>query len=158
VGKNYIDKNDACLRNILENIVETQDKAKKKMKGKYWKSIPSLDKSYYNNTVPVILYIKDKPFKADGISTGYGKKFKNEKFFCFSTFIFRVKEIKGDCAILELLKFSDHDHSKECKNHECSPSCQLHNSEVEDLIATSICVTVDISCLCAIQCLPPVKL
>jgi hypothetical protein len=158
VGKDYIDKNEACLKNVLEKIVETQEKAKAKMKGKAWKSIPSLNKSHLKNTVPVILYIKDKPFKAEGVSTGYGKKGKYERFICFSTFIFRVIEIKGDCAVLELLKFSTHDHSKECKDHECTPSCQLHYAEVDDLMSTSVCVTVEISCLCAIHCLPPVKL
>ncbi|WP_368086652.1 CotY/CotZ family spore coat protein [Bacillus sp. cl95] len=115
------------------------------------------------NTIPFILYCGDcEPFKATGVTT-YSSYSKKEKFACITSFIFRIKAIENNCAVLELLKIkSEKEHSsdsKNCKSKDvCSPCCQIDGKDVDDLEKTGICITVDLSCFCAITCLPAVCL
>lgn len=118
------------------------------------------------NTVPFILYGKKlKPFK------GFGIDFKrnnnnnnNQKFECVESFVFRVKTVDDDCcAVLELLAFGDDGGDKGGggggkDKDEDDPCDQINGQKLEDLVATGICLTVDLSCFCAITCLPAVSL
>ncbi|RCW69759.1 CotY/CotZ family spore coat protein [Saliterribacillus persicus] len=105
------------------------------------------------DTVPFILYSKNlKPFQAYGaeVSTQGGGP---ARFDCVRSFIFRVNEIGEDdcCAVLELLTFNG-------EGSGCDDPCdQIDNEQVNDLERTGICITVDLSCFCAITCLPAVS-
>ena len=111
------------------------------------------------NTIPFILYCGCDPYKVEGVTTCFDPQCGKEKFLCFTTFIFRVKKIKDDCAVLELLKFKNHKcgSSKE-HGHVCTPCCQLHCENVEDLMPTGVCINTDLSCFCTIQCLPAIRI
>ncbi|MFC4386877.1 CotY/CotZ family spore coat protein [Gracilibacillus marinus] len=105
------------------------------------------------DTVPFILYGKTlKPFKASGVVVSNQGGSNNTKFECVESFIFRVNEVSDDCcAVLELLAFDG-------DSNACDEPCdQLDNEKVEDLERTGICITVDLSCFCAITCLPAVS-
>lgn len=105
------------------------------------------------DTVPFLLYCKGdcKPYKA----TGFFKD--NGNFQCVETFIFRVKSVDDDCcAVLELLAANGGDLPGPEKRE--NPCRQLDNVDVDDLMATGICITVDLNCFCAITCLPAVSL
>lgn len=158
------DKNDdlLCVKQTLRGILDAQRKAKThKYESSCKQSISDLsDQKYRNgtnkNTFPFILYGKDnKPFGATGVTTISCCSDK-EKFLSIDTFIFKIKDLKDNCAILELLIF-------ECEpttDSVCytTPSCQIDCKNVEDLISTGICITVDLSCFCAVSCLPAVHL
>ncbi|KAB8139088.1 spore coat protein [Gracilibacillus oryzae] len=103
------------------------------------------------DTVPFILYGKGlKPFKASGAVIE--NENNHARFECIESFIFRVNEVSDDCcAILELLAFENDQNA-------CDEPCdQLENERVDDLERTGICITVDLSCFCAITCLPAVS-
>ncbi|MFC4403269.1 CotY/CotZ family spore coat protein [Gracilibacillus xinjiangensis] len=109
------------------------------------------------DTVPFILYGKNlKPFKASGAVIGNNNNNNNNNlvFECIESFIFRVNEVSDDCcAVLELLAF-DNDND----NNACDEPCdQLDNENIRDLERTGICITVDLSCFCAITCLPAIS-
>lgn len=121
------------------------------------------------NTVPFILYGKDlEPFKAFGIDFKRNKNNMNDpKFECIESFIFRVKTVDDDCcAVLELLAFSNNNGDGGSsggkgggKDKDGDDPCnQIDGQQLEDLVATGICITVDLSCFCAITCLPAVSL
>jgi hypothetical protein len=165
------DTNDEiCVKRTLEKILYAQRKAENRGHSHCETSCEqSIDKlidpssNHSKNSIPFILYCACEPFKVEGATTFFDHCSKKEKFFCFTTFIFRIKDLKGDCAILELLKFDCHEtcvsNSTSCnQNCICSPCCQLHCQDVDDLIPTGVCITVDLSCFCAIQCLPAVCL
>ena len=93
------------------------------------------------DTVPVLLYCKDcTPFEAfgapfDAIADVVG------------SFYFRVNSIdQNNCAILELLR------------EVGSPADPVSPVEqpTSDLVATGICITVDVDCFCHVTCLPPI--
>ncbi len=80
---------------------------------------------------------------------------QKERWIWFPTFLFRVKDIKGDCACLELLKLKDHPGLKTINTTmECTPCCQLDYAEIGDLVPTGVHITIDVSCFSSIQCLP----
>lgn len=161
-------KNDLCVEEVLEKIVHAQKKASKC-------SCPDCDYSCKTsikellhpnkshslpakNTVPFILYTsKGMPFKADGVFKFRCSCCNEIKFHCVSTFIFKVLKVKDGCARLELLAFHNHnDEQSHCDSHFCSPCEQINHQNVEDLCPTGICINVDLSCFCAIQCLPAI--
>ncbi|WML53363.1 CotY/CotZ family spore coat protein [Neobacillus sp. PS3-12] len=146
-----------CLKNTLEKILNEQRKVRKKEC-----DIPSngcfehLGRTS-TNTIPFILYSNTEPFKVEGVTKCFDCDTNKEKFVCFKSFIFRIIDLEGDCAFLELLKFKNHHKStSNCDDHVCSPCCQVHCEDVDDLIATGVCIQVELSCFCAIQCLPAV--
>ncbi|WP_102347932.1 CotY/CotZ family spore coat protein [Bacillus sp. Marseille-P3661] len=119
------------------------------------------------DTVPFILYCDGcKPFKAFGVDFQNNRRNGNNnniKFECVESFLFRVKSVDEDCcALLELLAFADGDNNGKGgggkDKDEMDPCDQINNQELDDLVATGICITVDLSCFCAITCLPAVAL
>jgi len=157
-GKYY----ENCVEDVLEGILKAQKKVKKNdcCKSSCQHSINDLlheEKKPKKDTIPFILYCDCKPFKGSGV-TKYRCHSKHSKFKCVETFLFKVKELDKDCAVLELLTFKD-DHKHQCKDKKMhSPCDQIDHQKVEDLMSTGICITVDLSCFCAISCLPAVKL
>ena len=160
------DDDNLCVQETLKKILEVQKKVKKKECDPCKISCKhSIDKllhfPYQNkkNTIPFILNCNCEPYKVDGVTTCIDPCSDKEKFICFTTFIFRIKDIKRECAVLELLKFRKHHQCSPSSNdHVCSPCCQLHCEDVDDLISTGVCITVDLSCFCSIQCLPAICL
>ncbi|HYK71675.1 MAG TPA: CotY/CotZ family spore coat protein [Pseudoneobacillus sp.] len=163
------DEDENCIKNTLEKILHAQ----RKHNNEHTHCETSCEQSIIKllnpsciskkNTVPFILYCDCEPFKVEGVTTFFDHCTNSEKFYCFTTFIFRIKDLKGDCAKLELLKFDSYEKCVSSNNScsercICSPCCQLHCKEVDDLIPTGVCVKLDISCFCGIQCLPAVCL
>ncbi|MED1202538.1 CotY/CotZ family spore coat protein [Heyndrickxia acidicola] len=107
------------------------------------------------NTRPFILFTEDgKPFEAffksadcDGsddslIDSDYGKGDQ----ICKSKF-FRVENVDGCCAVLRVLE-----------PRYVSSTCPQVDSPQNNLRASSSCLTVDLRCFCAIQCLEDIFL
>jgi spore coat protein Z len=157
---------DGCVEEVLEAILKAQRKAENddKCDTSCKDSIKELlgeSKKWTKNTIPFLLYCDCKPFKASGATT-YLDHHKKKKFICVSTFIFRIKDIKHECAVLELLTFKSDkkcEKDKTCSDQDlCSPCCQIDHKDVDDLVKTGICINVDLSCFCAVSCLPAVHL
>ncbi|WHY88542.1 CotY/CotZ family spore coat protein [Neobacillus novalis] len=147
-----------CLKTTLELILNTQRKMSKQ-KCDFNNSLSCLEPlgKTFKNTIPFILYGDLEPFKVEGVTTCFDNESNKEKFVCFTTFLFRVINLEGDCAVLELLKFKNHDKCvPNCNDHKCSPCCQLHCENVDDLISTCVFMNVEISSFSGIQCLPAV--
>lgn len=149
-----------CVEDILRGILNAQKKAEKEMKHKCSSCKNAIEdlleerKKYKHNTIPFILYCGCKPFKGVGVAT-YHAGHKDKKFICVESFIFRINDLKGDCAQLELLVF------KPSKCHDkkfCSPCGQINHRYVKDLVRTGICINVDLSCFCGVTYLPAVRL
>ncbi|AIE59848.1 CotY/CotZ family spore coat protein [Bacillus methanolicus] len=167
-------KNRNCVKETLKQILKAQNKAKEKDDCCKISCKHSIDEllgksctKTKKNTIPFILYCKGDcdPFKATGI-TAISREHhsKKKKFVCFETFIFRIKDLDDKCAVLELLvfKFEKKDHKVSCTNckadHVSSPCCQVDWEDVDDLVKTGVCINVDLSCFCAITCLPAVSI
>lgn len=155
-----------CVGEVLEAICNVQKKVKKEedCTTSCKESIGELlggSKKRKKNTIPFILYCGDcEPFKATGVTT-FTHHSKEKKFACLTSFIFRIKDFDGKCAVLELLTFKQCKSIKDpFKNNKdfCSPCSQIDCENVDDLIPTGICITVDLSCFCAVTCLPAVRL
>lgn len=155
-----------CVCDVVRAIAEAQNEVVENVCDvSCERSIESLlDPAAANdlNTVPFILYGKDlQPFKGFGIDFRRNKNNNNEqKFECIESFIFRVKTVDEDCcAVIELLAFGEDDgKGGGNKNQEDTPCNQIDGQKLEDLVGTGICITVDLSCFCAITCLPAVSL
>ncbi|ENH95918.1 spore coat protein [Gracilibacillus halophilus YIM-C55.5] len=101
------------------------------------------------DTVPFMLFDKKgKPFKGIGVDIENNGR---PEFQCVESFIFRVSEVDDCCAVVELLVFDDDPTPGD------DPCEQLDGEDVEDLERTGICITVDLTCFCAITCLPAVS-
>ncbi|KAF0817875.1 MULTISPECIES: CotY/CotZ family spore coat protein [unclassified Cytobacillus] len=158
-------------RNCVEEVLEAIDKAQRKVrdeddcKTSCKDSIDRLmagSKKPKKNTIPFILYCGDcEPFKATGV-TAFTHHSKEKKFACITSFIFKIKEFDGQCAVLELLTFkhckSSRDPFKHASKDFCSPCSQIDHENIEDLAGTGICINVDLSCFCAVTCLPAVRI
>lgn len=144
----------SCVRETLEAILIAQRKAKRddKCKTSCKESINELlgeHRKPKKNTIPFILFCGDcEPFKASGVKV-FSEPMNKKKFACITSFVFRIKDLDDNCAVLELLAFKTNNKSN-------SPCCQINNQEVDDLVKTGICITVDLSCFCAISCMPAV--
>lgn len=156
-----------CVEEVLEAIFKAQKKAglDDECRSSCRESIDDLmggHKKPKKNTIPFLLYCGScEPFKATGVTT-FTHHSKEKKFACITSFIFRIKEFDGKCAVLELLTFKQCKSSKDpFKSHTkdfCSPCSQIDCENVEDLISTGICINVDLSCFCAVTCLPAIRL
>lgn len=154
-----------CVREVLAAILKAQKKAEHEdeCKTSCNESIKELlgeHKKPKKNTIPFILYNEDaEPFKGTGVTTFHDSKHK--KFACITSFIFRIKQLDGKCAVIELLTFKhskcSHDPNQDCRKKN-TPCGQIDDKNVDDLIKTGICITVDLSCFCAVTCLPAVRL
>ena len=148
-----------CVEEILEAILRAQKKVEDHHKDclSCKESIDDLlheHKKPNKNTIPFILFCGCEPFKATGVTTLPGGP-KDKKFACITSFIFRISDLKDQCAELELLAFKPKkDDSKKFR----SPCDQIDHEKVEDLVRTGICINVDLSCFCAVTCLPAVRL
>lgn len=152
-----------CVAEVLEAIHEAQKKVKKddECKVSCKESIKELlgeKKKPSKNTIPFILYCGDcEPFKATGVTTVCHHS-KEKKFACITSFIFKIKDFDGKCAVLELLTFKPSKSKDPFKKSICSPCGQIDCENVSDLVKTGICINVDLSCFCAVTCLPAVRL
>jgi Spore coat protein Z len=157
---------EGCVGDVLKAILHAQERAKKQDDCHHSckESISDLleeKKRPKKNTIPFLLFCGDcEPFKASGVKVVKNHHTKKKKFACISSFIFKIKDLNDGCAILELLTFqpdrscnSDH---KQIQKSPCTPCCQINHKDVDDLMGTGICITVDLSCFCAISCLPAV--
>ena len=173
--KHHDKDEQACVEEVLEAILKAQRKVEKEDKKKCSSCKESIHelleehKKPKKDTIPFILYCGCDPFKATGVTTD-GKGPKDRKLDCVTSFIFKIKDLKGECAELELLTFkskkddgkkdNDHkdDHKKGHHKKDLSLCEQIDHEKVEDLEATGICINVDLSCFCGITCLPAVRL
>ncbi|WP_173917510.1 CotY/CotZ family spore coat protein [Halobacillus sp. Marseille-Q1614] len=153
-----------CVEDVLEAILYAQREVEKKdhCKTSCQQSIDDLlgNKKGRKNTIPFILYCGCEPFKGTGVTT-YTCHSKKSKFKCINSFIFKIKDLDKKCAVLELLFFKSEikDHEKECHSKKEFSACsQIDHKCVDDLVGTDICIKVDLSCFCAITCLPAVHL
>ncbi|SES26048.1 spore coat protein Z [Gracilibacillus ureilyticus] len=144
-----------CVCDVVRAIADAQDDVIDQLCDvSCAQSIRSLVSPVTSNgldTVPFILYGKGlKPFKASGAVVDNNNN--QPRFECIESFIFRVNEVSDDCcAVLELLAFDGDENA-------CDEPCdQLDNERLDDLQRTGICITVDLSCFCAITCLPAVS-
>lgn len=150
----------ACVEEILEAILKAQRKVEKEHDMKCSSCEESFEelledsKKFKNNTIPIILYCGCEPFKAEGVAT-CPVGMKDKKFVCITSFIFKIRDLKGNCAVLELLTFKP-------KRDRCdkfkSPCDQIDHQLVNDLVKTGICINVDLSCFCGVSTLPAVRL
>lgn len=165
-GKKHQKHFDNCVEDVLAAILKAQRKVKNEheCKTSCKQSIDDLlgekKKKPKKNTIPFILYCNCKPFKGTGVSTYSCHHSKNKKFKCVETYVFKIKDLKGSCAVLELLTFKSHSkHSDKQSNSNVSSPCQqIDHKCVNDLMATGICINVDLSCFCAVTCLDAVYL
>ncbi|WP_374724141.1 CotY/CotZ family spore coat protein [Calidifontibacillus erzurumensis] len=175
-----------CVCDVVRAIADAQNEVEENVCDvSCERSIESLlDPAAANdlNTVPFILYGKDlNPFKGFGIDFKRTKhNLHDPEFECIESYIFRVKTVDDDCcAVLELLAFADDggrgdsgrgdsgrgdsgrsESGRGGHRHrdDDSPCDQIDQQKLENLVATGICITVDLSCFCAITCLPAVSL
>ncbi|WP_260508022.1 CotY/CotZ family spore coat protein [Cytobacillus firmus] len=152
-----------CVREVLAAILNAQKKAKRddECKTSCNESIKELlgeSKKPKKNTIPFILYNEEaEPFKASGVTII--SHTKQKKFACIESFIFKIKDLDGKCAVLELLTFKPGKCTKDpFRKSICSPCSQIDCENVSDLMGTGICINVDLSCFCAVTCLPAVRL
>lgn len=151
-----------CVEDVLEAILFAQKKAKRDDCTTGCKqSIDELlgKKKVKKNTIPFILYCGCKPFEGTGVTT-YSCHSKREKLKCVNTHVFKIKALEKECAVLELLAFkSDLRGHKDCQPKHGNSVCkQIDDKHLDDLVSTGICITVDLSCFCAVTCLPAVSL
>ncbi|MBM4762205.1 CotY/CotZ family spore coat protein [Bacillus sp. B15-48] len=92
------------------------------------------------DTIPLILLTKHGIYE----TSGHIFNEKTNKMDSFTTSFFRIDSIErgSNCAKLTLLR--PYDINKKPTNSLC---------DVVKLVKTSICVEVDLSCICGVQCL-----
>jgi spore coat protein Y len=103
------------------------------------------------DTIPFMLYCKDgcQPFKAFGNIGGI--QGTGNRAQCFSTFFFRVENVKDDCcATLSLLRPLN--TGLQPINNNLMDPC---DSQLHALEKTDVCIEVDLKCFCIIECLSP---
>ena len=143
---------DDCVCDVVRAIAEAQDDvADQHCDVSCHRSIRNLvcpDTGGNFDTVPFILFNKTgEAFRGTGASIVTNG---TASFSCVESFIFRVSEVKGCCAMLELLVVADGDTGD-------VPCEQIGDAAVADLERTGICITVDLNCFCGISCLPAVS-
>ncbi|WP_053362713.1 CotY/CotZ family spore coat protein [Bacillus sp. FJAT-27251] len=99
-----------------------------------------LGKLVGSDTIPFILLTNNGMFEWNGVI--YDEKTKKEE--CFTTSFFRVDDIDKDSSCAKLTILRPYNIHKEHAKLLC---------DVVKLEKTPICVEVDISCFCGIQCL-----
>jgi hypothetical protein len=163
---NSYQDDDICVKSTLEKILYAQNNVVNRAAADCEVSCEQSIDMLLNpieeepkNTIPFMLFCNGcETFKVNGVTTFFDHHSKKEKFYCFTTFIFKIKKLDKNCATLELLTIDPDGKPKHDEHCVCTPCSQLHCENVEDLIATGVCVKIDISCFCGIQCLPAVRL
>ncbi|MCP8616011.1 CotY/CotZ family spore coat protein [Salirhabdus salicampi] len=154
-----------CVCDVVRAIADAQDNVVDECDVSCRRSINNLVSPVNRNnlnTVPFILYGKElEPFR------GFGVDLENDNgttiFDCIDSFIFRVNSVDDDCcATLELLTFDEDQPDApgdQAGSDDAEDPCeQLEGEDVRDLRRTGVCITVDLTCFCAISCLPAVDL
>ncbi|TCJ03614.1 CotY/CotZ family spore coat protein [Cytobacillus praedii] len=154
--KDHHKDKETCVEEILHEILLAQRKACDDDHCKHSYKGYEKERKRKKNTIPFILYCGNcKPFKASGVTT-VSSHSKQKKFVCISSFIFKIIDLDDKCVTLELLIIKS---DQKCENNEPKTPCnQIDGKKVDDLVKTGIFINVDLSCLCAITCLPAVCL
>jgi hypothetical protein len=105
-------------------------------------------------TIPFLLYCKGDCdlFFATGVRP------HNSMFDCIETPVFKANSLKKDCCVeIELLEFETGTATNLIPPHPPKNACSFipHNT-TGNFVETGVCITVDLHCFCAIQCLNPV--
>lgn len=149
---------DNCVCSVLKTIADVQDQVAPAAEGctvSCERSIQELlngvsPVATTANTIPVILYCKCDPFLGTGVRTRTTGG--NQMLECIQSYIFKVNSVDDNCcASLELLE------AKGGPN-PATPCAQFNGAKVGDITGTGICITVDLSCFCAVTCLDPITL
>lgn len=159
-GKKHFDT-DGCVADVLRRVADAQDE----VDGNDGDCDVSCNRSIQEllagavspttfDTIPLILYCGCDPFLGTGVRTISRGASGNPRLQCIESFFFRVTSVdnKG-CAKIELLVTDDTGNQELPPNAE--PCDQIRGNETE-FFRTGICITVDLSCFCAVVCLDPV--
>ncbi|MGF7016197.1 CotY/CotZ family spore coat protein [Ornithinibacillus bavariensis] len=105
-------------------------------------------------TIPFLLYCKGDCdlFFATGVRPD------NSTFDCIETPVFKAKKFKKNCCVeLELLEFETNGSGGLLSSHQHNKDCSfIPSNTTGNFVETGVCITVDLHCFCAIQCLNPV--
>jgi hypothetical protein len=138
-----------CVLDAVEAIKDAQD------------AVEACKTSCFNNllaptgvegdTIPFILKNDDgSPFHA------FGNVGDNSD--CFVSIWFRVEDIRGKCATLQVLKPFDSNNELTVEELTGNDGCCISlvgACLLDRLQKTNNCIEVDLSCFCSIQCLSP---
>lgn len=159
-----------CIEETLEAILEAQNQhrgdnqCRDSCEAYIQELVQGTPPRPRKNTIPFVLFCGCEPFKATGFTTHTPAGSNSEVLVCVKTFIFKVISLNGNCAVLELLAFKPFPGPVPTGNPTGgfdkvpSPCFQAEGEKLEDLAGTGICITVDLSCFCAITCLPAVHI
>lgn len=134
---NETESNPNCVYEALQELKHQQDQLEGSPTCCYTSLLKKLLKV---DTIPFMLLSEEGPFVLAGLQ--YGFNHCDHKHF--HTSFFRVESLDRDknCATISLLKPMTLYGS--IANEIC---------DVERLVRTKICVTVDLHCFCGVQCL-----
>jgi len=121
-----------CIYEILKKILLIQNKKEKEEIGCKKKKLENKCRKNYN-TRPIIIYLCQ------------GNILKSMFYDCENngiSSIYRIEKLDDCCATFRILK------------GDCSKDCECSNS----LKSTKNFITVDLSCICALQCLNDIEL
>ncbi|WP_442599203.1 CotY/CotZ family spore coat protein [Neobacillus sp. D3-1R] len=156
-------ENENCVCGVLRAIVDAQDQVSPIEEGDCTvsceRSIQELLAGVVSptsgpNTIPVILYCACEPFLGFGVRKTTTAPVG--RLDCVRSFIFRVNSVDENCcASLELLETG---HSNQGNHFDVCDQFPGNSVSPEDITGTGICITVDLSCFCAVTCLDPITL
>lgn len=154
----YGNNQNGCICEVVRAIKDLQDNANDDCDcgsncfSEPLGSISAKGKKNTPNTRVFVLKTSDgKPFHAF---------FKGNEFACTSIF-FRVEDIFDNCcAVLRVLepvnRGPGHDKTVNLMKHDCVDLTEV--CKVDYFRSTDDCITVDLSCFCAIQCIADVDI
>lgn len=157
--KNHNDHDSNCVCDVLKFINELQDCAT----GAGSSGCPTGCEMPYLGANPAMPVANTRPFvlKQKGCC---GPENFTANFFvagpgptirCGTSEIFRVESVDDCCAVLRVLALRNPGGEVVDEN---VTFCEFFNPPGRTLIATNSCITVDLKCYCAIQCLPDVNI
>lgn len=149
---------EQCICELVRRIAQAQDEAI------YEQQIQDSENPFLTklicpprvNTIPFMLVCKGT---CDFfIGKGVFKDPKSMFFECFKTPFFRVNKFDhhGCCVQLELLQGQTKDCTLPASSKDDDITSFLGYGKISKFIRTGICITVDLSCFCGIECLSPV--
>ena len=158
--------NEYCVQDVLRAILKAQRKAKGEDQCQIScenaiNDLLGKKRSVKKNTIPFILYCGCEPYKGTGVATYSCSSKQSKRFKCIESYIFKIKELNGNCAILELLAFECDLKYTADSYGKCGltgPCSQIDNKYVKDLRRTGICINVDLSYFSSVSCMPAIYL